>query len=403
MKAGTVGAALLLLFLCACNEPAEDPRALALAAEADEALRIRDYHTALVLADSSLELGGHLADAQFVRGRVYFELGQMARSQEAYESVLAKQPDYPGAHHNLGNALFGQQKYRAALEHFKLEAVAKRAPRPWHAAAATFVQLAMPDSARAAYQYALRLDSAYAPAHAGLAELSEQEGDFGQALRHAERALALAPDHGQYHYLAGLMLTRLERFEEALALLERAIHLRPWDYSAAYTLGQALQQLGREDKARQWLSQANASRAEQQRIARLGSDARAMPTNFMHQVNYADALRNAGRLSEAVDMYLIALALRPQNPDLRNNLATAYMQQGDTTRALNEYRAVLSRDSTNAVAWLNIGWHLARTNRMRQAVRAWGAAARHHPGHPGVLALRELLQRTDSTRHASPN
>ncbi len=403
MKAGFAGSILALVLACACTEPAGDPAAKELAARANEALKTRNYHQALVLADSALALDSRQADAQFVRGRTYFELGQMAESQRAYEAVLASQPDYPGANHNLGNALFGHEKYRAALTHFKLEAVAQQASESWHAVAAAFRQLAMPDSARSAYQHILRLDSTYAPAHAGLAELSEQEGQFGAALEHAERALALQADQGRYLYLAGLMLTRLGRFEEAIGPLERALFVRPWDYSAAYTLGQALQQIGPEDEARQLLAQANALRATQQGIARLESDARAMPTNFMHQVNFADALRDAGRLSEAVDTYLIALALRPRNLDLRNNLATAYMQQGDTARALTEYRHVLFQDSTNTVAWLNLGWHFARTRRMQQAARAWNAAARYGPDHPAVLALRELLQRADSTGHAPAN
>ncbi len=403
MKAGFARSILALVLVCACAEPAEDPAARQLATRANEALKTRNYHRALVLADSALELDSRQADAQFVRGRTFFELGQMAESQQAYESVLAMQPDYPGAHHNLGNALFGQQKYGAALGHFKLGAVAQRAPEPWHAVAAAFEQLAMPDSARAAYQHILRLDSTYAPAHAGLAELSEQEGQFGYALEHAERALALQTDQGRYLYLAGLMLTRLGRYDEAIGPLERALFVQPWDYSAAYTLGQALQQLGREDEARQLLAQANAARAAQQGIARLESHAHAMPTNFMHQINLADALRDAGRLSRAVDTYLIALALRPRNLDLRNNLATAYMQLGDTARALAEYRYVLSQDSTNTVAWLNLGWHFARSSRMQQAARAWAAAVRHAPDHPAVLALREQLQRADSTEHAPPN
>ena len=387
-------AAVLLVptLVTACRSPAPDLQAQYFAVQANEALQARAYHEALSLTDSALALHQHQADAQFIRGRVFFELGQMAESQTSYETLLKWAPDYPGAHHNLGNAYFGQKQYHAALAHFRREAAVRPAPSSWHALGATYEQMALSDSAIAAYLNAVSVDADYAPGHESLAKLYEREALFTDALEHAVRALALQPSRAQSHYLVGLVLFRLKRFDEATSYLNHAAESHPWDYSPLYTLGQALQRMVRADEAQDVLAKSNALRAAEQQIARHGTNAREQPTNFQHQIQYADALRSAGRLSEAISAYLIALALRPHDLELQNNIATAFMQQGDTTEALSRYRRILGQDSTFAVTWVNLGWHYARANRMRQAVQAWATAARHDPDHPAILALKATLQ-----------
>lgn len=391
-------AGVLLVLIAACGAPPPDPQAHNFAMQANKALLARAYHEALSLADSAFALDKRQSDAQFIRGRVFFELGQMAESQDAYETLLAWTPDYPGAHHNLGNAFFAQKQYQAALAHFRREAAARPAPNSWHAMGATFEQMALSDSARTAYLQAVTVDANYAPGFASLAELYEKEGRFEDALKHAERAMDLQPGRAHNHYLVGLMLFRLQRFQEAVPHLNQAAASSPWDYSARYTLGQALQRMGRTSEAQEVLVRANDVRAAEQQIARLGVNARDQPTNFQHQLNYANALRDASRLDEALTAYLVALALRPHNLELQNNIATAFMQRGDTTEALARYQRVLALDSTFVVAWVNLGWHYANTNRMQQAVQAWATAARHGPDHPAVMALKTALQRADDTR-----
>ena len=394
----SIRATAVFLSLCAACSIPTDPQADELAKKANDALRGRAYHEALSLVDSALALNRRHLDAQFIRGRLFFELGQMANSQYAYESLIKWAPDYPGAHHNLGNAFFGQRQYHLALAHFRRESAAQPAPNSWHAMGATFEQMALSDSARIAYQKAISIDAEYAPAYASLAELFEREARYEDALAHAERALDLQPDRARYRYLVGLALFRLERFEEAESHLNHAAMARPWDYSALYTLGQTLQRMGRSSEAQQVLTTANDVRAAEQQVERLGTNAREQPTNFQHQLNYANALRNAGRLDEAIDGYLIGLALRPSNLELQNNIATAFMQVGDTAQAMTRYRHILAQDSTFVVTWINIGWHYANTNRMQQAVQSWATAARHGPDHPTVMALKAALQRADSAR-----
>ena len=371
-------------------EPA-DPQAPVLVGQAWQYLQSKHYHQAINLADSAVALSPGLADAHFVRGRVLFELNQFAASATAYSRVLELDPAYPGAHHNLGNALFGQQRYRDAVAHFRAEA----ASNSWHAAGAAHMELGQPDSALSAMRQAIALDSTYLPVHKSLAELHEQQGRYEQALTHARTS-------GD-RYLNGLILFRLNRFDEAASLLETVIATDPSHHSALYTLGQVELRRGATEAAQSLLGRANQLRQQQQEIAALATAARENPTSFSHQMAHANALQHAGQLMEAVQIWLIALSLRPANLELQSNIATAYQQLGDTTQAIARYRQVLSSDSTHVSALVNLGWYFFRTDQRPEAVSLWARAARHHPDHPAIRALRATLaQQQPGNAQSSP-
>lgn len=374
-----------------CEPQVADPRIPVLVGKAWESLRSLQYHQALTLADSAVALGPHLADAQFVRGRVLFELNQFAASETAYLQVLKLDPSYPGAHHNLGNALFGQQRYQDAIIHFRAEAAANS----WHAAGAAYMELGQPENALSAMRQAIALDSAYLPVHKSLAELHEQLGQYDQALVHARTS-------GD-HYLTGLMLFHLNRYDQAASLLEHVLTDDPSHHSALYTLGQVQLRRGATDEAQSMLSRANQLRQQHRKIAALGTAARENPTSFAHQIAHANALRDAGHLRKAVQAWLIALVLRPANLELQSNIATAFQQLGDTTEAVARHHQVLQNDSTHVSTLVNLGWHFFQTDRRREAVNLWARAARHHPDHPAISALRETLaQQQPGNAQSSP-
>lgn len=384
MKSRRTTALILLALLCACERSDTDPQALILVEQAWQALHGHNYHDARALADSAAALDGRLAEAHFVRGRILFDLKQYDASESAYEVVLRLNPSFPGAHHNLGNALFGQEQYRAAVQHFRRE----EAPNSWHAAGAAYVQLGQPDSALAAFHQAVALDSTYIPVHKNLAELYEQLGQYERALEHAKTA-------GD-HYLMGLMLFHLNRHEEAAMELENVIAADSSHHSAFYAMGQILLRRGRLSEAEELLDRASSLREQEQRIASAATAARENPSSFAHQMAYATVLREAGRLTETIDAWLIALALDPASLDLQSNIGTAYMQLGDTTQAVDRYLRVLSMDSTHATTLVNLGWYYFRTERRQDAVQIWARAARHHPTHPAINTLRETLQQQPS-------
>lgn len=390
---------VLLVSGCARKEKHEQqlpsplsPSAARLVAEAQQALDRKMYTVGLALADSAVAAAPAAPEPYVIRGLLAFELGRMEQARHDYERALRLAPDRAGIRHNLGNVAFRQRRFREALRYYREELERHPAPRPWHALGGAYETLGRADSARWAYEQALRLDSAYAPAHAALADWHQREGEFDAALRHARAALRRLPDDVDARARVGLLLVQSGRYEEAVPLLRSVVERQPWRYGAWFNLGQALQRLGRED-ARETLARAEQVRAEQAVVERLEREARTSPESFTKQVELADALRRSGRLEEAMATYHRALSLRPDHLGLQNNLATLYLQLGDTTEALARYRDILRQDSTFAETWLNLGLHYARTGRRTEAEAAWQKAVTYGADNPTIQAMRNRLRR----------
>jgi tetratricopeptide (TPR) repeat protein len=121
------------------------------------------------------------------------------------------------------------------------------------------------DEAIAAYQAALRADPGHVNANNGLAIAHAEQRDFAKAIP-IWRALTrganmgsgrstafLFGNLGYAHFLAG-------NYDEAQVALEKACLLDPLNARAWQYLGETLQKLGQDERARQMLSQASALR-----------------------------------------------------------------------------------------------------------------------------------------------
>lgn len=121
------------------------------------------------------------------------------------------------------------------------------------------------NEAIAAYQAALRADAGHVNAHNGLAIAYAEQRDFARAIpiwRALTRGAGMDSDPpaaflfgnlGYAHFLNG-------DYDEALVALEKACLLDPLNGRAWQYLGETLQKLGQDERARQMLSQASALR-----------------------------------------------------------------------------------------------------------------------------------------------
>ena len=67
--------------------------------------------------------------------------------------------------------------------------------------------------------------------------LSFRRGLYGPAEAELQWVCRRDHDHAVAHFYRGAALTRLGRVEEALAMLERAVHIDPMNGRAFHTLG----------------------------------------------------------------------------------------------------------------------------------------------------------------------
>lgn len=352
-----------------------------------QALDARAFARGLQHADTLARLAPGLPEADFLRGRLLFELGHYDEAQAAYEAALAADPALEGIRHNLGNIAFQQRRYTDAVRWYRAEADRFDAPRPWHGLGGTYTALGQADSARIAYETALARDSTYAPARRSLAAWHETEGDFAEALRLLRPLHARHPNDLDLTYRVGALLARTGQPTAAVPLLRRVVDAQPWQFSAGFALGQALQQAGQLEEAETVLAEADRVRTEQEAVEWLERRVRDNPTNAAHHAALADAFRRTGRLADARASYEVALGLRPDNLLLQTNLAVLHLQTGEAPTGVRLLTNVLRADSTYAEAWLNLWLHYGRTGDRRRAAVAYDRARRYAPDHPTLRAF----------------
>ena len=102
---------------------------------------------------------------------------------------------------------------------------------------------------REAVEKALAIDPDYAPAHALLGVIAEDQNDLAGAAKHFERALTLDPTDLEVLHNAALFLSDIGRLDEALALQQAIVRRDPVNTNALNNLGYYQRLSGRYDEA----------------------------------------------------------------------------------------------------------------------------------------------------------
>ncbi|MGO9526357.1 MAG: tetratricopeptide repeat protein [Verrucomicrobiia bacterium] len=237
-----------------------------------------------------------------------FALSQIGKFQEAigqYEQALRIKPDYAEAHRNLGVALSQIGKIQEAIGQYEQALRIK----PDFAKAHNNLGVALSrigktQEAIGQYEQALRIEPDFADAHHNLGIAFAQTGKIAEAIAHDEQALRLKPDDAEAHYGLGIALSKAGSFAESIGQLEQALRIRP-DYAEAhYNLGLALVRLGRAQEAISHWEQA----------------VRINPDFAEAHYNLGVALEKAGRRPEAIEHYQQALKLWPDFAPAKNAL-----------------------------------------------------------------------------------
>src|SRR5262245_60075863 len=163
---------------------------------------------------------------------------------------------------------------------------------------------------------ALELDSGLGEAHFVLANLKLlNEYDWNGAEREFKRALELSPNSADIYDHYGRMLESVERFDEAIAMLQRARELDP----------------------------------------------------LAHRLDLASALLGAGRHDEALAVALAALAIDPSYARARATLGWVYLKSGRSAEGVEELEKAVEL-APNATIWLaELGQAYALAGRVDKA------------------------------------
>ena len=180
---------------------------------------------------ASLVLGGLLAMcASIACGTIAFHRNlDYASELSIWEDTVAKAPDSPRAHNNLGAALVNSGQLQKGIDE---------------------------------YWKALEIDPVNLTAHNGLGSALVGCGRGDEAIAHCRKALEIHPDNAELVNNLGAALASRGKIDEAVVQYEKALELKPDCAQAHNNLGSVLFERGRIDDAIDHFEKALASRPD---------------------------------------------------------------------------------------------------------------------------------------------
>jgi cytochrome c-type biogenesis protein CcmH/NrfG len=128
---------------------------------------------------------------------------------------------------------------------------------------------------------------------------------------------------------------------------------------------------------------ANAQAALAQAAAPLLDAVNKDPKDYDSLVKLGDLFYDGKQFPNAIEYYQRALAIHPENPDVRTDMGTAYWYNGDADKAIAELQTSLKFRPGHPQTLFNLGWvrWQGKTD-PKGAVEAWEQLLKANPEYP---------------------
>ena len=331
-----------------------------------------NFRDDLTLFSHIVSLNPEARDAHLNLSQALIEADRPRESLEASRAAAEQRPDSPGPHSNLGLALMALDRFEEAEAAFGR--VLESNPR-YRNARQNLGELRKKqgryDEAVEQYRLALEIDPEFALGWAGLADAHFLAGQHEEAAEAAERSLSIEPDSQNAAALQLLLgrastatihtqaetLRAQQRHDEALALYREALEMDSRFAPAIAGMGIAFFELERYEEAIEWIERA------------LDVSPELPEAPSLHRLT-GRALQEVGRLEEATEHFVRTLELDPRNTEALDRLAFLSFNAGRYDGAIEYYRALLDIDPADATAHSNLGISLLNLERYEDAARS---------------------------------
>jgi adenylate cyclase len=233
--------------------------------------------------------------------------------------------------------------------------------------------------ARQMFEHAIELDSGYASAYAGLADVHAwfyqwwggTDLDYDAADRASRRALDLAPSLSEAHGSRGFVLSLRSQYEDAAREFEEAIRLNPQSFDAHYLYARTLFSWGRIERSAEMFRRASELRSEDfQSVMLLGQSLRVIG----HAAESLEATREGIRRAER------QLELDPNDVRALSLGCTSLLEINQMDRAIHWAERALELDPDDGAVLINTACLYARLGMKEKALellektfaRGWG-------------------------------
>jgi len=217
------------------------------------------------------------------------------------------------------------------------------------------------------FEKSIKIDSDYAPAHAGLsdvfAQIYEWHGgdhtDLANAESHSVKALSLAPNMAESHSSYGVVLSLYKKDNEAEKEFKEAIRLNPNSFNAYYRFGRYSFSRGDIEKSAEMFMKASQVRLEDFQSSLLFAQSLRMLQSDQEQVAMIEGLKRVrkhlefnptdrralslgatslmdnGEKEEAIKWINKAVELYPEDGGVIFNGAGLYAKDGNIEKAIS--------------------------------------------------------------------
>ncbi len=195
------------------------------------------YEKALQSYETALSLEPTLTEARYNMALIYSAQNQENHAKQILEEIIQSQPDHAKANAQLARMYYNQQDYPKSIHCFN-ESLKdhKNQPESYHDLGLALLANKEPNLAINAFEECLKLKEGHPEAHYHLATAYLKLDNTQKALNHYMQQLAIHPSLDCY-YNIGVVLSDLNRNEEAIPYFEEALKIDPNYFNAHLNLG----------------------------------------------------------------------------------------------------------------------------------------------------------------------
>jgi Flp pilus assembly protein TadD len=190
-------------------------------------------------------------------GAAYQRLGANDKAITTYEDVVSKQPRHAQALKLLGDCYRrAKEPEKAIASYQKVMRLSPGDPRPFFLLGAAYQEAGQDGKAENILQEAQQFKRYVGEAWINLGSLAYRRGDLAKATWYLSRAVTKSPTRPKAHYNYALVLSAKKERDRALDELKIAGDLDPGDAEIRYLAGVILLRLGRLEEARAMFEEA---------------------------------------------------------------------------------------------------------------------------------------------------
>jgi tetratricopeptide (TPR) repeat protein len=330
----------------------------------------QQYDQALVWCQRGLEIDPNYTYALTLMGLVYQDQGRLEGAADAFQRAMAAEPEEPVFVRSLGDVRLGQGQFDEAVALYQ-QALEIDPKCKWACGqlARAYRERQQYDQALAWCQRGLEIDPDYTYALTLAATICERSARTAEASEYRQRLARIAQRDAAAMLAQGWDAYERREFGEALPWLRQAVEMQPTSWDARYKLSWTHQALGRYEDA-------------------LAVCERALDTLPGQQINIVIRkgfiLLDLQRYEEVVDICDEILAAQPGHLTALELKAISYRQRENYAVALMIYDEALQHHPTHP--WLRNLRFYALTQRgqpedLVEARDGYEALLRQYPGH----------------------